>query len=92
VHEPSQHRLRGERSGRVYGIGQKLRVKVVRVNLDERKIDLEPLEELGGPRAADRGRERPRDGGRERGDGGGKRGAGGRGGRSSRGKSRGRGR
>jgi len=46
-HEPSMHRLRGERTGRVYGLGQKLRVKVVRVNLDERKIDLEPLEELG---------------------------------------------
>ncbi|MGQ0587374.1 MAG: ribonuclease R [Gammaproteobacteria bacterium] len=42
VHEPSMHRLRGERSGRVYGLGQKLRVKVVRVNLDERKIDLAP--------------------------------------------------
>lgn len=87
VHEPSQHRLRGERSGRVYGIGQKLRVKVVRVNLDERKIDLEPLEELGGLRAADGGRERPREGGHGRGGGGrGKRGSG------PRGKSRGRGR
>ncbi len=48
VHEAGQHRLRGERSGRVYGIGQKIRVKVVRVNLDERKIDLEPLDD-GGP-------------------------------------------
>jgi ribonuclease R len=51
-HEPSMHRLRGERTGRVYGLGQKLRVKVARVNLDERKIDLEPLEELpAGARA-----------------------------------------
>jgi ribonuclease R len=77
VHEPSQHRLRGERTGRVYGIGQKLRVKVVRVNLDERKIDLEPLEELGGaPRGADRGPRRERDGDGERSRGGGKRGQG----------------
>jgi ribonuclease R len=44
VHEASQHRLRGERTGRVYTLGQKLRVKVVRVNLDDRKIDLEPVE------------------------------------------------
>ena len=48
VHEAGQHRLRGERTGRVYGMGQKIRVKVVRVNLDERKIDLEPLDD-GGP-------------------------------------------
>jgi ribonuclease R len=47
-HEPSMHRLRGERGGRVYGLGQKLRVKVVRVDLDERKIDLEPLDEGAG--------------------------------------------
>jgi ribonuclease R len=62
-HEPSMHRLRGERSGKVYGLGQKMRVKVARVNLDERKIDLEPLEELPGGRggsqpAAERGRPR----------------------------------
>ena len=62
VHEASQHRLRGERTGRVYTLGQKLRVKVVRVNLDERKIDLEPLEAgpagdapRGGEPAARRG-------------------------------------
>jgi len=85
VHEASQHRLRGERTGRVYGIGQKLRVKVVRVNLDERKIDLEPLEELGGQRAPERGRDGPRGGGRERGGGRGKPGAG----RPERGKPRG---
>jgi ribonuclease R len=47
-HEPAMHRLRGERTGRVYGLGQKMRVRVVRVNLDERKIDLEPLDEGGG--------------------------------------------
>jgi ribonuclease R len=79
-HEPSMHRLRGERTGRVYGLGQKLRVKVARVNLDERKIDLEPLEELGGLKGSaprqervrpnkERGRERPGKGGGGRGRG-----------------------
>jgi len=71
VHEASQHRLRGERGGRVYTLGQKLRVKVVRVNLDERKIDLEPIEggprEAAPPRRAEPGAKRPRDGGRPRG-------------------------
>lgn len=39
----SQHqRLVGSRNGRVFGLGDKLRVQVVRVSLDERKIDLEP--------------------------------------------------
>jgi len=84
-HEPSMHRLRGERTGKVYGLGQKLRVKVVRVNLDERKIDLEPLEELPGGRAPARPAQQP---GREKGRGGADRGRKGRGGgrQGSRGK------
>jgi len=40
-HETSQHRLVGERTGRVYRLGQQLAVRVVRVNLEERKIDFE---------------------------------------------------
>jgi ribonuclease R len=39
--EQRHHRLIGERTGRVYNLGDAVRVKVVRVNLDERKIDLE---------------------------------------------------
>jgi len=39
--ESKQHRLIGENSGRSYGLGDRLRVRVARVNLDERKIDLE---------------------------------------------------
>ena len=35
------HRLVGARSKRVFGLGEPLRVRVVRVSLDERKIDLE---------------------------------------------------
>jgi len=40
-YEAAQHRMLGERTGRVYRLGQKVRVKVVRVNLEERKIDFE---------------------------------------------------
>jgi ribonuclease R len=36
-----RHRLVGSRSGTAYGLGDRVRVKLVRVNLDERKIDLE---------------------------------------------------
>ncbi|MDE2088456.1 MAG: ribonuclease R [Gammaproteobacteria bacterium] len=39
--DPAGHRLRGERSGRMYRLGDKVRVKVMRVDLDERKIDFE---------------------------------------------------
>src|SRR3546814_20826566 len=35
------HRLNGSRSGMSYGLGDRLRIRLVRVNLDERKIDLE---------------------------------------------------
>ncbi|MCX4190005.1 ribonuclease R [Methylophaga sp. OBS3] len=35
------HRLMGERTRKVYRLGDALRVKVVRVDLDEKKIDLE---------------------------------------------------
>ena len=40
-HEASQHRLVGERSRRVFRIGDQLRVQVARVDLDERKVDFE---------------------------------------------------
>jgi ribonuclease R len=39
--DPAGHRLRGERTGQVYRLGDTLRVKVVRVNLDDRKLDFE---------------------------------------------------
>jgi ribonuclease R len=39
--DPVGHRLRGERTRKSYHPGDKLKVKVVRVELDERKIDLE---------------------------------------------------
>ena len=42
-HDPVHHRLTGEHSGIVYRIGEQIRIKVVQVNVDDRKIDLEPL-------------------------------------------------
>ncbi len=38
--DPIGHRLTGEHTGRVFRIGNKVRVQVTRVDLDERKIDL----------------------------------------------------
>ncbi|HET7587244.1 MAG TPA: ribonuclease R [Gammaproteobacteria bacterium] len=42
-HDPVRHRLVGERSGQVYQLGDALRVRVLRVSLDDRKIDFEPV-------------------------------------------------
>lgn len=42
--DPVGHRLRGERSGQTYRLGDSLRVRVARVDLDERKIDFELVE------------------------------------------------
>src|SRR5690606_16470141 len=39
--DAAQHRLVGERTRKVYGLGDELTVRVVRVDLDNRKIDFE---------------------------------------------------
>ncbi|WP_428239667.1 ribonuclease R [Gynuella sp.] len=41
VFDPAGHRLVGERTRTVYSLGDKVSVRVARVNLDERKIDFE---------------------------------------------------
>ncbi len=46
--ESKYHRLRGERTGRMYRLSDRMAVKVVRVDLDERKIDFEPVEARSG--------------------------------------------
>ncbi|KPV40188.1 hypothetical protein AN478_08630 [Thiohalorhabdus denitrificans] len=61
--DPVHHLLRGERTGRIYQLGDPLRVKVTRVDVDDLKIDLglvkSPAEmgahrdEEGEPSAAD---------------------------------------
>jgi ribonuclease R len=40
-YDPARHRLMGERTRQIYRLGDLLTVKVVQVNLDERKIDFE---------------------------------------------------
>lgn len=41
--DPVAHKLTGERSGKCYRLADSIRVVVVKVNLDEREIDLEPV-------------------------------------------------
>lgn len=43
--DPVHHRLAGERSGRSFRLGDSVSVKVMRVDLDERKIDFELAQE-----------------------------------------------
>jgi ribonuclease R len=50
--EPRHHRLIGDRSGRVYNLGDAVRVRVTRVNLDERKIDLEMVGSAPGAKSS----------------------------------------
>ena len=42
-YDSTQHRLRGQRSGKVYRMGDALRVLVAGVNLEKREIDFEPV-------------------------------------------------
>ena len=42
--DPIHHRLVGERSGIEYKLGGSVKVKVIRVDIDDRKIDFELLE------------------------------------------------
>lgn len=46
-HEPAHHRLVGERTRRVFRLGDRLRVRVSRVDIDERKIDFDLVEAPG---------------------------------------------
>src|SRR5690606_22763088 len=41
--DAANHRLRGERSGQTYRLGDEMTILVARVDLDERKIDFEPV-------------------------------------------------
>lgn len=43
-HDAITHTLRGERGGKVFKLGQKLKVLLSNVNMDERKIDFELIE------------------------------------------------
>lgn len=52
--DPRSHCLRGERSGIVHRLADRMQVKVVRVDLDERKIDFEPMDAEGRERGPGR--------------------------------------
>ncbi|ATJ81703.1 ribonuclease R [Halomonas beimenensis] len=55
-YEPEKHRLKGERSGMSYRLGDGVSVQVARVDLDERKIDFELADDKPRPRRAPRKR------------------------------------
>lgn len=55
-HEPDHHRLVGERTRKVFGLGDRLRVRVSRVDLDERKIDLDMADQERRARKEDTGK------------------------------------
>lgn len=59
-YDPVHHRLLGERTRRVFRLGDRLRVRVVRVDLDEAKIDFELADTP--PAAAPSARRSPRRG------------------------------
>ncbi len=46
-HEDAQHRLVGEKSGMVYRLGDEINVRVAQVNLDDRKVDFQPIDSNG---------------------------------------------
>jgi ribonuclease R len=50
--DPAHHRLMGERTHKVYRLGDKVRVRVVRVDLDEKKIDFELADGAAAPAGA----------------------------------------
>lgn len=55
--DPVGRRLTGERSGSVYRLGDQIRVKVVQVQLEDRRIDFEPVSRAPkGPRRGPQGR------------------------------------
>ncbi|GMQ83310.1 MAG: ribonuclease R [Gammaproteobacteria bacterium] len=56
--DPAGHRLRGERTGQSYRLGDEVRIKVVRVDLDERKMDFELVAAAPPPRRKSGGRKR----------------------------------
>jgi ribonuclease R len=56
-YDPTRHRLMGERTNKIYRLGDTVVVKVVQVNLDDRKIDLE-LVEKGSVNSRRRGKKK----------------------------------
>jgi len=59
-YDPVGYRLQGERTGKIYRLGDSVEVVVARVDLDERKIDLELVKAEAKPTPAGRSRKRRR--------------------------------
>ena len=47
-HDPVGHRLVGERTGKIYQLSDKVEVRVTKVDLESRKIELELANPEGG--------------------------------------------
>lgn len=58
--DPVKHRLQGERTGIIYRLADEVRVRCMRVDLDERKIDFELVEGGQRPRQSRQRRRRQR--------------------------------
>ncbi len=59
--DPVGHRLNGERSGKVYRLGDAIRIQVAAVNLDDKKIDFVLADpETGEERSGKKGKRRSR--------------------------------
>ncbi len=43
-HDPVHHRLRGEHTGVSFRLGEAMRVRLIRVDVEDRKVDLEPVQ------------------------------------------------
>jgi ribonuclease R len=56
--DPTRHWLMGERTNRIYRLGDQLDVRVVQVNLDERKIDFELAEKPAGEKTGKKARKK----------------------------------
>ena len=47
-YDAGSQRLIGERTGKTFSLGESMRVKVQRVDMDTRRIDFRPVEKRGG--------------------------------------------
>ncbi|MEM7281015.1 MAG: ribonuclease R [Pseudomonadota bacterium] len=59
-HEPMKHALVGERTGKVFSLTDKMKVRLIRVDVEERKIDFEPVDEGKGKKQKTREKKRKR--------------------------------
>ncbi|MFQ5545415.1 MAG: ribonuclease R, partial [Acidiferrobacterales bacterium] len=58
--DPAKHRLSGSRTRKSYRLGDTMRVRVVRVDLDEARIDLEPVDRVRRVRRGPKTRKKSR--------------------------------